>query len=523
MASVLPVIALPVQRAAAAVASDPIITVAGNGFDGVNGDGGRATDAQLKGPAGVARDGAGNVFVADYEAKTVRKVDTFGRISTVAGNPNPSLVDSLNREFTGNIGDGGPATQATLDGPRDVAVDGAGNLYIADNGRVRRVDGASGTITTVGGGGAPADGVGDGGPATQARLGSSLAVTFDHDSLYIADAGDNRVRRVDLGTGTISTVAGNGQQTSSGDSGPATEAGLNPTGTTLDAAGNLYIADNANYRIRKVDALHTITTVVAGIGGPRDVAVSATGHLSVSADGGVYDVDPAGVVTVLAGANQAEAGYSGDGGPASAARLKAPLGIDLDASGALFIADSGNHRVRRVGPDRLALTMTHSPAATVGGQPLTYTLDVRTLVGTPATGVVLTDPLPAGATFRSASASQGSCGQVSGKVTCSLGDMAPAATARATITVTVPSGGAALTTTATVAANESDTFPNDDTFTDVAGPATVDVSVAIADAPDPAPASTTAKAGPYPVYSSPLTYTVTVANAGPGPATERST
>ena len=228
-------------------------------------------------------DAAGNLFIADGSNNRIRKVDPAGTISTVAGT-------GVGGGF-GFSGDGGPATGAQLNAPFGVFVDAAGNLFIADvgNHRIRKVDPA-GTISTVAGTGVGGFSgfSGDGGPATEAQLHFPAGVFVDAaGNLFIADASNHRIRKMDP-AGTISTVAGTGVEGFSGDGGPATEAQLHfPAGVFVDAAGNLFIADASNHRIRKVDPAGTISTV-AGTG---------------------------------------TAGFSGDGGPATGAQLNGPSGV----------------------------------------------------------------------------------------------------------------------------------------------------------------------------------------------------
>ena len=244
-----------------------------------------------------------------------------GDISTVAG--------TVTQGFGG---DGGPATGAGLNSPTGVAVDSSGNLFIADfdNHRIRKVDATTGIITTVAGIGAQGFS-GDGGPATSAKLNAPVDVAVDSSgNLFIADANNYRIRKVDT-SGNISTVAGNGTRGFSGDGGPATSAQLKfPDGVVVDSAGNLFIVDTFNNRIRKVDTSGDISTL-AGSG----------------AVGWVLQ------------------GFSGDGGPATSAKLKFPFSVAFDSSGNLFIGDPGNHRIRKVKAVAAgAPTPTPTPTAT---------------------------------------------------------------------------------------------------------------------------------------------------------------
>jgi uncharacterized protein (TIGR03437 family) len=359
------------------VSTDGIITtVAGGGscstlIDYVcPGDGGPATSAALIVAAGVAVDQAGNQFIVDQNR--IRKVSTDGIITTVAGNG-----------IAGFSGDGGPAISAQFSYPVSVAVDGAGNLFIADRGpgRIRKVS-SDGIITTVAGNGVPCGtytgclALGDGGPATNAQLGYPVSVAVEGaGNLFIADSFARRLREVSTG-GIITTVAGNGTQSFSGDGGPATSAQLNgPTGVAVDRVGNLFIADNSNFRIREVSPGGIITTVAgngtqsfsgdggpatnAQLNGPYGVALDDAGDLFFS---DVYDTSnynspdsprvrkvlPNGTITTVAG--NGSYGFSGDGGPATSAQLFYPAGV-ADGAGNLFIADSWNDRVRVVSAD----------------------------------------------------------------------------------------------------------------------------------------------------------------------------
>jgi sugar lactone lactonase YvrE len=273
-------------------------------------------DLGLSEPAGLAVDGAGNLYVADAGRNRVRRISRDGAISTVAGRGPAGVLRG------GFAGDGGPAVEAELDTPTAVAVGPAGDLFIADSGnhRVRRVA-VDGTITTVAGNGTEGFS-GDGGPATDAELDFPAGVAVSGaGELYIADTNNHRVRKV-TADGIIATVVGSGpagylQGALAGDGGPATAARLaRPFGLALGPAGDLYIADGFNNRVRRVTASATITTI-AGSG-------------------------PAGFL---------QGGLAGDGGPATRARLSFPRAVVLDTGGNLHVADALNHRVRRVGSD----------------------------------------------------------------------------------------------------------------------------------------------------------------------------
>jgi len=337
------------------VSNGVITTVAGGGFSGL-GDNGPATSATLYLPYGVAVDPAGNLYIAEYYRCLIRKVSN-GVITTVAGG-GPSL------------GDNGPATSAQLNFPEGVAVDSAGNLYIADsnNNRIRKVSISNGVITTLAGNGTQSFS-GDNGPATGAQLAGPMAVAADPaGNLYIADYGNGRIRKVS--NGVITTVAGNGpcSRTISptscygGDNGLATSAQLyDPMGVAVDSAGNLYIADSGNHRIREVSN-GVITTVAGGgfsglgdngpatsaaLSAPMAVAVDSAGNLYIADSGNVRIRKVSnGVITTVAG-NGTE-GSSGDNGPATSAQLAYPWGVAVDSAGNLYIADSGNYRIRTV-------------------------------------------------------------------------------------------------------------------------------------------------------------------------------
>jgi len=306
------------------VAGGVISTFAGNGQNGYSGDNGPATSAELTAPNGVAVDANGDVYIADG-AGVVRKVAN-GTITTLAGTG----------QF-GYSGDGGPAVKAQLGAPTGVAVDSSGNVYIAQLNGLRKV--ADGIITTAAGNGT-ASYAGDNGPATNAELNHPAGVGVDLDgNIYIGDMEDNVIREVS--NGTITTVAGNGTEGYAGDGHAAAAANLNcPTRVILDANADLYIADSTNAVIRKVT--HGIITEFKG---PAGVAVDGAGNLYI-ADYGNNCIRKVtnGIITTVAG--DGTRGYSGDGGPAEVAQLSGPAAVAVDTKGNVYIADSGNHVIR---------------------------------------------------------------------------------------------------------------------------------------------------------------------------------
>ena len=327
-------------------------TAAGTGAVGDAGDGGAPTSATLAAPRSVAYDASGNLYVADTNNHVIREiVKATGTITTVAGTGG----------VAGYGGDGGAATSAYLDTPTGVAVDSTGNLYIADshNQRIREVSG--GTISTIAGTGVSGYG-GDNGVATSALLALPSAVAVDSNgNLYVADTNNHRIRKIS--SGTITTIAGDGEELYAGDGGSATAAALDsPTGVAVDSSGNVYIADRLNQSIREVTGT-TIKTIAgsgtAGFSGDGANATAATlakpTGVSVDASGNVYVADTNNQVVreiVVGGAIQSiegsgtTQGYGGDSGVATAAVLNSPRGAATDANGNLAIADSLNERVR---------------------------------------------------------------------------------------------------------------------------------------------------------------------------------
>jgi sugar lactone lactonase YvrE len=308
---------------------------------GYGGDGGPAPAAKLRAPRTMAADAAGNVYVVDTENNRIRRIDPQGVITTIGGTG-----------AKGYGGDGGPAVKALFNTPHGIAADPAGDVYVADppNERIRRIDAATGIVTTVAGSGS-AGSSGDGGPATAARLNHPKGVEIAPDgSLYIADNDNNEVRRVDLTTGIITTVAGTGAAGFSGDGGPATAARLHePRNIAFDGAGRLYIVDQDNGRIRRVGTDGVISTFAAGFTMPRDVAVDGDGNVYVADETAnrIRRVDPLGNVVPFAGTGVA--GLSGDGGPADQAQIKGPRGVAFDAADhRILIGDTANSRIRSV-------------------------------------------------------------------------------------------------------------------------------------------------------------------------------
>jgi sugar lactone lactonase YvrE len=338
-----------------------INTVAGNGTHNFSGDGGAATNANLNLPCGVALDASGNLFIADNSNNRIRKVDTHGIITTVAGNG----VGAPPTSYGGYCGDGGAAIYANLNYPTRVTFDTSGNLYIADqfNNRIRKVD-ANGIITTVVGNGTQTY-AGDGGPALTSSLHSPCGITFDaFGNLFIADQGNNRIRKVDHNS-IITTVAGNGSATYAADGSLAINASLYaPDGVALDAFGNLYIGDSRNNRIRKVGTNGIITTIAgngsnsysgdngpavnASLDFPQGIAFDALGNLDIADwyNSRIRRMDTNGIITTVAG--NGTYSYSGDGGAATNAGFYDPVSISFDVSGNLYIADFANSCIREV-------------------------------------------------------------------------------------------------------------------------------------------------------------------------------
>jgi len=340
-----------------------ITTIAGNHTKGYSGDGGPANSAQMKSPFSIVCDASGNLYIADYFNHAVRKVNTAGIITTVAGTGT-----------AGYNGDGINATSAQLNGPAGVAVDAAGNLYIADkfNERIRKVNVSTGVITTIAGnglhGGWQGAAFGNGGPATAAALTYPVGMAFDcaDTMMYIADQGSQTVRSINLNTGIIVRFAGTHAGGYNGDGIAATAAKLNlPTSIATDCSGNVYISDTWNNRIRKVNSSGTISTFAGtgtggytGDGGPA-TAAKLFGPWGIMRDacGDMYicdydnkavrKIDGSGVITTFAG--NGLRGYTGDGAAATSARVYLPSAIAVGISNHVYVADYGNLVIRGIG------------------------------------------------------------------------------------------------------------------------------------------------------------------------------
>ena len=377
-----------------------VTTFAGNGTEGSSGDGGPATSAQIGSVSSIALDSNGNLYIADESHSVVRKVDAAtGTISTIAGqgeNQNGN-TDAANLKIYG----------AAVD------IDGSDNIYIAATASqvVFKVDANTNIATVVAGTPFEAGFEGDGSPATSAKLNNPRRIHVDAGgNIYILDTTNQRVRKVDATTGVITTVAGNGEEGFNGD-GPGTQASLQIPwggGLTTDTSGNLYISDQGNNILRKVDAqtghIQTILGNETGWGYRTaldgrlagGIEVNSIQDLSVDPPGNVYIADQGadkiwkidattGVITTLAGTGQA--GYSGDGGPATNAQLNNPRGVYADGSGNVYIGDRSNHRIRKVDPSGMITTIAGGNAAGERG-----TLRGNAAEGAPATEVQLNSP-----------------------------------------------------------------------------------------------------------------------------------
>ena len=334
-----------------------IQTIAGTGDGGYSGDGGPATAATLREPFMCAFDPAGNLLFCESRNYCVRRIDAqTGIVTTLVGTGE-----------AGYTGDGGPAAQAQLNEPYSLTVDTNGDIYIVDrlNVVVRKVDAATGIISTVAGTGEIGYG-GDGGPGTLAQMREPNDCFLDgRGGLLIADIQDQRIRRLDLGTGIITTFAGNGEKVRGGDGLSAAQASiLGARAVCMDGSGNTYIAEREGNGVRKVDHNGIMSTIAgtgergydgdggpaiaAAWGAPKAIRCDAAGNIIVvdTENHAIRKIDAEGIVTTIAGGHL---GGDGDGGPATAAGLERPHGCGIGPDGTLYIADSNNHRVRALG------------------------------------------------------------------------------------------------------------------------------------------------------------------------------
>lgn len=330
--------------------TDALLTVAGGLSFGFWGDGGLAVNAVLNAPAGVAQDASGNLYVADTGNHRIRRVTPDGHIGTIAGTGQ-----------AGFSGDGTNAITANLNSPQAIAADAIGNLYVADTGnnRIRKID-ATGRIATIAGTG-DSGYSGDRGNALLARLNAPSGLALDGSgNLYIADTGNDTIRKLDTDS-VITTIAGNGRRGLAGDGGAPVAASLNaPHAIAIDPSGVLFIGDTGNRRVRKVtpgDIFGPSTIVTfpdspqAGWQSPQALAVDADGNLFLADSAGqrVYRIEPNGRITTLAG--DGFSGFNGDIGPGLTTRLMVPSALSVDALGNVYVADTGNNRVRQLSPD----------------------------------------------------------------------------------------------------------------------------------------------------------------------------
>jgi sugar lactone lactonase YvrE len=369
-------------------ATGNISTIAGTGSGRYTGDGGQAAAATLYRPYGLAFDVNGNLFVADSTNNVIRRIAPDGVITTVAGNNRGAYA-----------GDGGPATSASLNSPYGIAFDSAGAMYIADrsNHRIRKVA-PDGTISTYLGVGSSSF-RGDGGPAAQAGISEPYAVAVDSaGNLYVADNGNRRIRKAAPNGGTVSTIAGNGNLSPVADGGPANATPTTAHGVAVDSVGNVYIADGQNNRLRKVDASTQRISTAAGNGQPaysgdagdatRAVLNGPTGLATDGKSLFIADTEnhrirkldlETGKISLYAGTG--EGNFSGDNGPATAARLNRPIGLSLDPQGNLYFADYRNHRIRKITPSGVITTVAGSGSGGTGAD------------NVPATQSALYDPI----------------------------------------------------------------------------------------------------------------------------------
>lgn len=336
-----------------------VSTVAGQSrVAGFFGDGEAATGAQLYLPVRVAVDSKGNFYFSDYYVNRVRMVTAAtGKISTLAGNGASTFA-----------GDNGPGNEASVTDVHGIVADSSGNVYIADtsNSRIRKVD-SKGVITTYAGDGSRGF-AGDGATATKAKLWFPAGLALDSaGNLFVADYGNSTVRKIAASGGNITTVAGTGVWGASGDGGPATRATLGaPSAVAVDAAGNLYIADSSNNSIRRVSTDGNIRTILTGYS-IQSMAIDGAGNLYF-VDGAtpvVWKLLPTGSLLIIAGTGQA--GSGGDGGVATSARFSNPAGVASDAAGNVYVADTDNSIIRLLKPVPFSVGAVTNAASGVQG------------------------------------------------------------------------------------------------------------------------------------------------------------
>jgi uncharacterized repeat protein (TIGR01451 family) len=484
---------VPAAWAGGVTGDDIIRTFAGTGAPSMSGDGGPALAAALR-PYGLAFDTTGNLYVTDADNHVVRMIDPSGIITRVAGTGAGGLA-----------GDGGPAIQAQLNEPTDVAVDASGNVYIADAGnhRIRKIHAQTRTIRTIAG--TTAGFGGDGGPAEQALLQSPRGVAVGLDgTVYIADTGNHRVRKI-VG-GTILPLAGGGTQPPDSE-GPASQASLNrPEDVVVDASGNVYVADWGNRRVRWIDAAQNIHPYAGGgvqspltsgtpplqtSMNPRFLARDGEGNLYIADRGShlsALKVDPARTVLTLVVNQDFGAGFTVDGDRASLAKLGLPSGVAVDALGSLYIADTDQRKIFIVtAPSQqpnLEVTKSCEPNPASTGQEVRCTIRVKNLGPGGATNVRLTDmfgPASGGGTVTDVSAtpSRGTCPTAaSSGVTCDLGNFSVFEEATVTLSFKATQAGMVTDTAQAQSAQDDADSLNDATaWTTVITPGEADLEV----------------------------------------------
>jgi sugar lactone lactonase YvrE len=382
-----------------------IRTIAGDGVQGYSGDGGPATSASMDWMLGIAVDDDGDIYIADSGNFRVRKVMVAtGNIVTIAGNGSS--------EFSG---DNGPAIQAGLGSPAGIAVDASKNLYILTASRVRKVSASDGIIRTVAGGSVGGFS-GDGGPASQAQINEATGLAVDSaGNIYIADYANNRVRKLTVSTGIIGTIAGTGMPGFSGDGGAAIDAELHgPYSIAVDRNGNVYVADYFNCRIREVSSSNGQINTIAGNGicGFAGDGVPATSAsigeifgIALDSQGNVYLADNGnnrvrmidashGNISTVAG--NGTVGLLGDNGPATSAELETIYCLTLDRSGYLYVLNSAPGRVRAIGPGAAQNPTSYNVALSSSdpepsmGESITLKASVTSNLGLPAISGVIT-------------------------------------------------------------------------------------------------------------------------------------